>query len=878
MNDSFYLKYIKYKTKYLELKGGLTQQQKAQIEREKLAAKAKREIAKEALKPSYILFMFLGGLPDTDHWKKFLETSNDKLICIVHPKDLPYEIPSIWQSKFRSNQLLIVNEDHHLKTSWATKSLSDAQLMMMQYALATKGNIFKKYVLLSANDAPLYNFHVIYKELMRDNKSWFSYFYNWKQLKLWKKIYNHEGGLFNFEDIDTISQWNTIDQTHLSFYLNIYEKTYKKSDNIVDCNGYKINYIKAINPESIYQKYLDSINSYGSNKLSLDQLKNIDKNGFCILTDTMFFSAIFKYQLRIQGKNFWDHIRFQEISYLDNEKNHLQYIKPIKDEIKENNIRNIENHTLKAYIRSNSWDKSIQDWQGNYRGFVSKNNRIWFGDNIAFNSDKTKLNIIENSNYKNGSDLYGDKKWFLFERISNNELQINNYNDKEIISIYPDIKDTIIPKIQKQLPDCTNTQHFSKYKLEDQKTLDEKKSIVQSELENIIRLPAVKDPNSVNNHNIKLNKSKLEKMYGINNSYADSSLISLNPKNILRDFDYIKLTKTELSSFKYSESFLINDPYTNITTILKEFNDKGIKIVHTPEIFLLNPRRHPMEYYMFSLTEIINAYNILVLFEILAFKKMFDKKCSFINENILKDPYRNYTDGNYTDGKITLTNHLIKIIYERPDELKSKDISSIINNFKERVGIHSKINRKDIPNIQQDTYLKAFYYYDRMIQFNIKYLNIINDGDKKYYCFKEEVSPDIKFCNNYGTPISSFFLNNALTNGSLFIRKVNKTSEMEIYSNQLFELKDYVHNLTSEQKSNYFSRKIIKHTDVPYKHIRTPKDIINIETIKLPYIIPNIITEIKSLSDNDLIIIYFLKEHNWNFEIAINCWNKLCDD
>ena len=42
MNDQFYLKYIKYKTKYLELKGGLSQKQKAIIAAAKKAEKEEK--------------------------------------------------------------------------------------------------------------------------------------------------------------------------------------------------------------------------------------------------------------------------------------------------------------------------------------------------------------------------------------------------------------------------------------------------------------------------------------------------------------------------------------------------------------------------------------------------------------------------------------------------------------------------------------------------------------------------------------------------------------------------------------------------------------------------------------------------------------------
>ena len=51
-------------------------------------------------------------------------------------------------------------------------SISDATLLMMQYAFLKYGDIFKKYVLLSPNCVPLYNFDIIYNEFNKDNKSW----------------------------------------------------------------------------------------------------------------------------------------------------------------------------------------------------------------------------------------------------------------------------------------------------------------------------------------------------------------------------------------------------------------------------------------------------------------------------------------------------------------------------------------------------------------------------------------------------------------------------------------------------------------------------------------------------------------------------------
>jgi len=73
--------------------------------------------------------------------------------------------------KFYKN-ISIVDKEHWIETKWGTRSLSDATLLMMQYAFLKYGDIFKKYVLLSPNCAPLYNFDIIYNEFNKDDKYW----------------------------------------------------------------------------------------------------------------------------------------------------------------------------------------------------------------------------------------------------------------------------------------------------------------------------------------------------------------------------------------------------------------------------------------------------------------------------------------------------------------------------------------------------------------------------------------------------------------------------------------------------------------------------------------------------------------------------------
>jgi len=128
-----------------------------------------------------ILFMFLGDIPfDNLHFDTFLKTTDKTFYIIVHPQKLDNYMDKISKNDFykklyEDGRLLIVDSEHHVRTAWATFSLVSATLLMIQYALFKKGNIFKKYVLLSSADQPLYNYQVIFNELNADSKSWIYY-------------------------------------------------------------------------------------------------------------------------------------------------------------------------------------------------------------------------------------------------------------------------------------------------------------------------------------------------------------------------------------------------------------------------------------------------------------------------------------------------------------------------------------------------------------------------------------------------------------------------------------------------------------------------------------------------------------------------------
>ena len=127
-----------------------------------------------------ILLMFLGGTPNSaniiKHWvsmnKEFTKSANYYLV--IHPIILTnFVIDTNFKQIFNPENIYIVNEEHHMLTEWATRSISDSTLIMMEYAhLANNHELFDKYILLSSNCCPLYNLDEIYNQITSNDKSW----------------------------------------------------------------------------------------------------------------------------------------------------------------------------------------------------------------------------------------------------------------------------------------------------------------------------------------------------------------------------------------------------------------------------------------------------------------------------------------------------------------------------------------------------------------------------------------------------------------------------------------------------------------------------------------------------------------------------------
>ena len=515
-----------------------------------------------------ILFMFLGGFPTSNHWKKFFENADDSLYAVIHPmnveqtKKIINDIP-IYKKMVTNNRLFIVDEKNHVRTAWATFSLIAATLFMIQDALSKHGNIFKKFVLLDSTNAPLYNYNVIKNTLCIDDKSWF-YFskdnhgYARNQFK---KMYDFEGGIFTLNDNVYISQWFTIDQKHVGFYIDLDIPnfiTYEKKENI-KCDKLT-DILKSISPKTEYQEYI--IAHIGTQRdYSYEEAKDIVNSGFCITADESFFGVIFKHNIKRKFRNNVKHKKIDEL----NSNNSRELISPVGNE----DYYLLENQTV-VLCRS-------QEDQGKYTNSF----RTWYGSSPLFNEYNLKYQIrtIKNSNpAEDGSD-----KYFLFK------------NNK----IYK------ISEKQKKL-------------LENEIEYD---NLQNGEPINKLR-GGVSDKNDNNNDYINIVSSEYLtesycEIYTISTTYTDWSINNLNPDNLFRDFDS-SYFHPEGRNKKYFEK-IIDELKKEPIIFINELNNNPLPINldwSNYYSFTKHSEYHPVDYTTFNLNSVLNSYNIILYFSL----------------------------------------------------------------------------------------------------------------------------------------------------------------------------------------------------------------------------------------------------------------------
>ncbi len=266
--NKYQKKYIKYKNKYLQTKklyGGNSNKK--------------------------ILLMFLGGATSSINLINHLKIMNDIFInknnyyVVIHPISLPYVINEEFQKIFNPNNIFVVDENHHLLTGWYTKSLSDATLMMMQYAHNKNcKSLFDKYILLSPNCCPIYTFDKIYDYLMQNDKSYLD-FNNSDPVQV--NISNTRNN-----KILTGSQWMILDKQHVKIFFPVdITNTYKKRSEIINCSYFnqKIQIIEIIDNLNIEHSYINIIFNLFS--------------AACNNTDERFFITSILYYIIHEKKN-----------------------------------------------------------------------------------------------------------------------------------------------------------------------------------------------------------------------------------------------------------------------------------------------------------------------------------------------------------------------------------------------------------------------------------------------------------------------------------------------------------------------------------------------------------------------------------------------
>lgn len=262
-----------------------------------------------------ILLMYLGGEPKTSNLLNHIITLNtefnnyDNFYIVIHPMTFKdYTINSDFYCIFNPNNIFIVDENHHLTTSWGTHSLTCATLMMMQYAnIQNNNNFFDKYVLLSSSCMPLFSFDEIYNQLVCDNKSWID---GGNPLPI-KKFYH--------------SQWLILDKSHAMFFFNKennkFMLTYTKKR--------KFLYFCKVIQKSVTTEKIDIINNEFTDQMYYNFFNN-HKHG-CEPSDEYFIGTFVFHKFYTQNntkKQFDDNFR------LINKKTVIDRLQNIPIEIK----------------------------------------------------------------------------------------------------------------------------------------------------------------------------------------------------------------------------------------------------------------------------------------------------------------------------------------------------------------------------------------------------------------------------------------------------------------------------------------------------------------------------------------------------------------
>lgn len=567
-----------------------------------------------------ILFMFLGDIPNNgdafEHWKNMITKEPKELLehiyIVVHPKEIDGKMDKYyyWKKTF-GDRFMIVDTQHHIKTVWFTKSLSDATLLMIQYA--HKKGQYKKYILLSPTCCPIVSLNYVYQITTNVNKSWLAIFTlsfpNGKKPGIIKEY----GGLHNINELYGGSQWMILDRRHVDFFFIGYNDTYIKDNNINQCQYGQIEQI-IVNPK--YEsniKYnelrlLLASHNGGNYRSEFFEDSNISTKG-CAPSDEYFFiqfiiHKIFKIKnvktLRDCFDAITDNIYYH---YVDDEfiemhnsiSESLESMTYTESEMEQLNVIPILTRDL--IIEENVYDNLIQKDQNS--NILIKPIMILMTNNMV---EKLKKIIGESGDINEILDIELDNSL-----IANNKL-FNCNNENKLVNIVLDTQNGKF--IEKQI-DPPIYCDYKKY---------------ESNQVNNIKIKEI-DQHPNNDKLIEINNIMINGIQKILNNTpstnADIIFRSRSPYSILRG---LKITKEFLGhdNLKWItfdlESFLKNNPYSNILWLQsadEEYMEKYNKTIFNRNDITLDTYYlgHPREYYTITFYEFVNCILLLSYFK-----------------------------------------------------------------------------------------------------------------------------------------------------------------------------------------------------------------------------------------------------------------------
>lgn len=251
-----------------------------------------------------VLVVMIGKMPDEtemmQHWFDFLKTADSSLYIACHPQTLESagSLEAMWSPHLEPGHFLIVDEAHHLPTTWGNISLALATLMTIQFALIQRKAIdaFQKIVFIQ-QDVPLYPYDVMKRELCSDSRSWFKVrdgayptfpFY-------WPYNFNRSRDIgAGIDDHNWASAIFALDVRHIRIFFGT-PRTYVKGESF-NCGSSDGIGVKSLFPEfeHVFDQVSGSWNASLREKYSDDFSENPVPSVGCMNQDEYLFITRFK--------------------------------------------------------------------------------------------------------------------------------------------------------------------------------------------------------------------------------------------------------------------------------------------------------------------------------------------------------------------------------------------------------------------------------------------------------------------------------------------------------------------------------------------------------------------------------------------------------